>query len=387
MMRRGVWVAEGCRVNHKQALDYTEAILEGAEHRWSGWKSACWVDGEPLRDGVAASHQLSSFYALSLGWGDIAREFMDSRKNPHLLRNFRNQWQGLTWELHSRRREPSELAKRLDSGLEIRVVPDQVAAITCGVDVQDTHLVFVVVGWDRYDSAYVLDYGNAMTFHELLVGVFSRRYQGLSGDELQITMAGVDSGFRTDEVYQFCSNPEFRGDVIPTKGVDTEGSKGKPLVASSLEGSKDSTRKAKMRKNHQYLWKFSKPYFQERLQKRLDSLEAGQHGSLNLPTVAARDDDFMEQLANNAPIQMDSGKIAWEKIHENYPDDYRDALVIADVVRECWDHGSENRYVMALQKREMNRNVAKKKKPAAKPKKDEKPKYHNRKGGWLGGIN
>jgi len=386
MMRRGVWVPEGCSVNHEEALKHTQSILEDyTNHDWNGWRDACWIEGEPMRGGVSASYQLSSFYALSLGWGDIAREFMDSRKNPHLLRNFRNQWQGLTWELHNRRREPSELAKRLDSGLNKGAVHDSVGVITVGVDVQDLHLVYVVAGWGKDDRCYVLDYGTVFSFQELLKGVFSQVYTGVRGDNVVISMAGIDSGFRTDEVYQFCSNQEFKGAVRPTKGVDSDGSKNRPLIASSLEGSKDSTRKALFNARKMHLWKFSKPYFQERLQRRLDSLEAGQDGSLNLPTDATKDEDFMEQLSNNAPIEKPGGSVAWEKVHESYPDDYRDALVIADVVREMWERGSKDRYDIALRQREVNRNNMK---GNAKPVDKKKPqsKYHDRQGGWLEGI-
>jgi hypothetical protein len=93
----------------------------------------------------------------------------------------------------------------------------------------------------------------------------------------------------------------------------------------------------------------------------------------------------MEQLSNNAPIEKPGGSVAWEKVHESYPDDYRDALVIADVVREMWERGSKDRYDIALRQREVNRNNMK---GNAKPVDKKKPqsKYHDRQGGWLEGI-
>lgn len=378
MMRRGVWCPDGCEVRSSAALAITEATIRtGEPHAWSGWKSADWVSGTPPRSPQDASYQLSSLYALSLGWGDIAKEFVTSNKNPQELRNFVNQWLGETWQIRGARHPWQELAKRLNGGYRAGNVPDEVGVLTVGIDVQEHHFVFVVVGWGVDDREYVITWGEIESWEELKRTVLARRYGGGELAPLPIALGGIDSGHRTDEVYGYCRE---LGDALrPTKGFDALE---KPILASNLEGARSETRHALALRSGMHLWKFQKPYWQEEFQRRLDSFTAGQSGSLSLPIEACESQDFMAQITNNAPQPTEKGRIVWGKVHDADPDDLRDALVIARVVKQMWTRGNEQRV-------QLNHAARRKvQKPSSRP---ESPKANplvpfSRPGGWIDGV-
>lgn len=379
MIRRGVWLPDGCEVVDEIAIAAAEQRMRPLESmpKWQGWKFSPWITGTPLRDGPDQSYQLSSLYALSLSWGDIAAEFVKCHDRPQLLRNFVNQWKAETWELKRRTHSTEELAERLRGKHRLGIAPDQCAVITIGVDVQAGHFVWIAVGWGEADRAFVLDYGEVVTWQELRRDVLAHRFRGDSLGELPIAMGGIDSGHRTDEVYGYCQ--EIGDALRPTKGFDTLD---KPILPSSLEFARSDSRRANAFAAKMYLWKFSKGHWQEELQRRLDTLSAGQPGSLSIPIEAAEDFDFLEQIANNAPVEQPNGKIVWEKIHEANPDDYRDALVIARVTKEMWTRGNESRIQLAFAARERGA-VARKVVTSSQP---QQSRFLDRPGGWIGGM-
>lgn len=351
MIRRGVWCPAGCTVIDKIALAVAEGRLK---HEWRGWKSAPWIEGTPARDGEDASYQLSSLYSLALSWGDIAKKWVNVHKKPALLRNFINQWLAETWEVRKTVTTAEEVAKRLNGGFPRGEVPDDVAFLTVGIDVQADYFVWVVVGWGIGDRGYVVDYGSAATWAEIADKVLLREFRGKALPGLVPVRAGIDSGHRTDEVYTLCK--DFGPTLRPTKGVESQE---KPILPSNLEFSTRPGAKQFMRANQMMLWKFWKGYFQEELQNRLDSLEANAPGSLTLCTAAAEDEDFIAQLLNNAPMESESGRLIWDKLHESDPDDFRDAVVIAKVAKEMFVKGSEEQVATLLDaRRNPNRTPA-----------------------------
>ena len=377
MMRRGVWCPEGCEIDDAEAIRAAECVNSGSAHQWKGWRTAPWIIGTPKRNGQDASYQLSSLYALSLGWGDIAKEFVKSKRNTQELRNFVNQWLGETWQIRGTRHDWQKLGERLNGGYGVGVVPDECGVLTVGIDVQADRFVWVVCGWACEDRAYVIDWGETPTWAEMK-RILARRFDA---GALPIAMGGIDSGHRTDEVYGYCR--EIGDCLRPTKGFDALE---RPYIASSLEGTRDETRKAVAQRNKMYLWKVNKPYWQEELQRRLDNFEAGKPGALTLPHEAADSQDFMMQLTNNAPQENEKGRMIWGKIHPADPDDIRDALIIARVVKEMWTRGNEGRIALAVSTRRSQRpaksaNTSEKNHAATGP-----AAMFPRPGGWIEGM-
>ena len=211
MMRRGVWCPEGCKINNERALAYAEeCMVEPENHEWSGWSNACWVDGKPARDGGDASYQLSSHYALSLGWGDIAKEFLQSKDKTHEFRNFKNQWEGVTWERHERKQTWEELGGRLITSTKRGIVPVGMSLITIGVDKQGEFYVYDVEAWGPMQSSHTVAYGYADSAKELLE-VLNSKWACDNNEFLRASMVLIDSGFRPREVHEFIESSKDIG--------------------------------------------------------------------------------------------------------------------------------------------------------------------------------
>lgn len=321
MLHRSVWCPHGCTVDNEAAL----AVAESEDHAWRGWSRADWIRGTPTRDSSDASYQLSSLYASSLNWSDYAHEWAISYKKPDTRHSFINNWDGETYSVRESTATWEQVGKRLRGIVTHGVVPDIAACVTVGVDVQADHFVYVVVAWGVDETGYVIDYGRVPIFGDVR-DILTKAYPGEHIATCRPIMSGIDSGHRTDEIYGHCA--AFGPRLLPTKGFDRLE---KPVMPSSLDSSTSEERKRRMAAAKMHLWKFSKAFFHEELQARLDTIKPGEEGALILSPVASEDQDFLEQLLNNA--QSGSGhNVIWAKIHDSQPDDYRDALVIARVV-------------------------------------------------------
>ncbi len=103
-----------------------------------------------------------------------------------------------------------------------------VAVVTCSVDVHGDHLAVATWGWCMGQRVLLLDYerwhgdtsqlDDAETWGKLRQHVETKRYAADDGRIYPITVTMVDSGFLTDQVYQFCA--EYDAGVFPCKGRD-----------------------------------------------------------------------------------------------------------------------------------------------------------------------
>ena len=96
-----------------------------------------------------------------------------------------------------------------------------------GVDVQQDYLAFEVVGYGPNLESWSIDWGNISgntadpEVWDELAKRMGNTYPIESGGRMSIRMAGVDTGFRTQDVYRFCkSQPPTR--VIAIKGRDAQ---------------------------------------------------------------------------------------------------------------------------------------------------------------------
>ena len=87
-----------------------------------------------------------------------------------------------------------------------------------GVDVQETEIYYVIRAWalkDELLQSWVISWGVIGSFDEL-AHVAMENYPGFETENVyRINAAGIDSRYRTSEVYQFCS--QYNG-FLPIKG-------------------------------------------------------------------------------------------------------------------------------------------------------------------------
>lgn len=179
----------------------------------------------------SVSYHLSSIYSPWVTFGDVAYEFKNSKDTPATLMNFINSWLAEPWR--SSKTKSTQNMEFTQSNYPCGVVPDKAVLLIASVDVQLDHFWWEVRAYAPGVKSYLIDYGQASTWEDLEEIIINREYPSEYGEPRQVMKAGIDSGFRTDEVYQFCSRfPEV---CIPVKGSSNHSTMAAPYTMTSLE--------------------------------------------------------------------------------------------------------------------------------------------------------
>lgn len=179
----------------------------------------------------SVSYHLSSIYSPWVTFGDVAYEFKNSKGTPATLMNFINSWLAEPWK--SSKTKSTQNMEFTQSNYPCGVVPDKAVLLIASVDVQLDHFWWEVRAYAPGVKSYLIDYGQASTWEDLEKIIINREYPSEYGESRQVMKAGIDSGFRTDEVYQFCSRfPEV---CIPVKGSSNHSTMAAPYTMTSLE--------------------------------------------------------------------------------------------------------------------------------------------------------
>ncbi|HEV3022932.1 MAG TPA: terminase gpA endonuclease subunit, partial [Pirellulales bacterium] len=302
-----------------------------------------YLRGTPRRRGPEAGFQLSSMYALSLGWGDYAREFVRTHKKPQLLRNFVNGWEGRTWEPRKSKTLPEQLGERLGvDTLKRGHVPDEAAYITIGIDKQGADggfYPFVVLAHGEQQRSWLVQWGEAADTGELMSEILTQAWPAIestddevpTGYPLPASLALLDSGYGTKDVYDFCADKRY---VLPAKG----GAGDAPYRVVRLGGGRDKTTRvaastSDVEAGYTTLVHVNVDFWESEIQARLDDRLPGEPGSLSIPLDAGRDIDLCMQLLNGVQADKvdarENAKLLWVKRDVNVPNDYRDCLRMA----------------------------------------------------------
>lgn len=173
-------------------------------------------------------YHLNSLYSPYgwLSWAEIAAKYEAARKHDNLMQPFVNTMLGLPYEVKGEKPEWQELFARR-GGYEKCVPPNDVALITAGVDVQENRIELEIVGWAKGKVSYSLDYrvlrGDTAQpdvwaqLADVLDEVFVRE----DGALMKIAAMGIDTGFQTSRVYEFC-RAQPAGRVFCLKGMSAQ---------------------------------------------------------------------------------------------------------------------------------------------------------------------
>jgi phage terminase large subunit GpA-like protein len=162
---------------------------------------------------ITAFH-INAIYSPWVRFGDVAYEFMKSKDFPELLMNFVNSWLAEPWENTEVKLNSDKVLER-QSDYEEGVVPDGTLLITAGVDVQKNYFYYTIRAWGTSMTSWNIAHGMADTWDNIEY-IMNLPYQDKRGQVFQVNLCAVDSGDRTDEVYDFCAiNQEW---AVPVKG-------------------------------------------------------------------------------------------------------------------------------------------------------------------------
>lgn len=205
---------------------------EAGEHLKAGMVAAGrWRATRPEIKGHAGFRINSLISPLAnASWGKLAAEFLAAKDNPSDLQTFVNLVLGEGWREAGEELDQDALAARAEpfglGGVEQQPFPEEVLAITAGVDVQRKDRIEVtLVGWDEEKTAYVLGHrviwglpADDETWQEL-DELLKTKWRHPFGGEIGIDAVAVDSGDgeTLEAVYRFCL-PRIRRKVLPIKG-------------------------------------------------------------------------------------------------------------------------------------------------------------------------
>lgn len=157
---------------------------------------------------------LNVFYSPWIKLGDIAYEFVRSKKYPDLLMNFINSWLAEPWEDVESSSSAEKVLQRT-SNLNALEVPEGPVMITGGADVQKKCIFYTIRAWTEDMTNYNIAHGQICSFNELEY-VMNTTYYDKNNQGYMVNLCCVDSGDQTDDVYDFCSiNAEW---ATPVKG-------------------------------------------------------------------------------------------------------------------------------------------------------------------------
>lgn len=209
------YVCENCkgaiRDHHK-----TEMLSKGE------WRA---TNKEKVSDKVIGFH-LNSLYSPVgwLSWEACVQNYEMAKDNEQLLKAWTNTTLGLTWEEKGDSPDWGVLFDRREH-YRIGTVPHGAYVLTAGVDVQNDRLEAEIVGWGQNLESWSIDYriiygspANSETWQKLSQ-LLEENFESEDGIVRKINMLAVDTGFMTQEVYNWVRSHSFNN-VMAIKGAD-----------------------------------------------------------------------------------------------------------------------------------------------------------------------
>jgi phage terminase large subunit GpA-like protein len=161
-----------------------------------------------------------------------------AKRGKESLRVFINTYLAEGWEERGARMNPHTLtSRREDYGPGVEV-PAGAAVLTAGVDVQENRFELQVQAWGFAGERWVVDWRSINgdpkkpETRAALLEALSRKYAHAQGPQLGIHAACIDTGYATEEIYDFVLAYQSRR-IFAVKGVG--GRAGEPIVSKAIE--------------------------------------------------------------------------------------------------------------------------------------------------------
>ena len=165
----------------------------------------------------SVAYWLNTLYSPFTRFSEIAKEFLRCKDDPELLQNFVNSWLAEPWE-DTKLRTNAELVLERQTEVEAYALPKWTKLITAGIDVQENCLYWTIRAWGDYMTSQNIAHGQALSMNEV-AQIMNTEFIHPDGQRLLVSLALMDSGDQTDEVYDFCLlNSDW---VLPSKGTGT----------------------------------------------------------------------------------------------------------------------------------------------------------------------
>lgn len=161
---------------------------------------------------------INTLYSPFVRFSEIAKKFMETRDDTEKLQNFINSWLAEPWE-DTRLKTSADMVLERQTQIPAYTVPEWAKLLTAGVDVQKGYFYWSIRAWGDFITSQNIAHGQARSFEEI-EALMNMQYMREDGAPMLVNLAIIDSGYDTDDVYDFCvNNSEW---AIPGKGATHE---------------------------------------------------------------------------------------------------------------------------------------------------------------------
>lgn len=201
---------------------HCKSKIEEYEKTWmmSEENGAKWIPQNPGHR--HRGYKINSFYSPIgwVSWVDIIHEWIKAKKaedegDSTLMQVFFNTRLAEPWE-EARESTNAEDILLLKNDVEYGAVPPDTAALVMAVDVQQDHFWYKVQALKYGAGKHTMRYGRVETW-AALEEILYTQYFDAQNNLFMIALCAVDSGFKRDEVYEFCAMNSDK--CIPIKGA------------------------------------------------------------------------------------------------------------------------------------------------------------------------
>ncbi len=263
-----------------------------------------WLPTYPER--LKRGYQISSLYS-PLGWVSwlqIVKEFLEAKTFKERLKVWMNTRLGEVFEEKGETHDWLALKNRAES-YHVLTVPAGGLLLTAGIDTQDNRLAVVIRAWGRGEESWLIYWGELYgdparpEVWQELDDLLSRSFDHVSGQQLRIISAGIDSGgHHTSEVYSFARRKAPV--VMAVKGSNL---RGRPIIGHPK--SIDFTWRGQVVKNGVQLWSIGTDTAKSTLYSRLKITTPGP-GCYHFP-IGIEDDYFIQLTAEKLMTRFVKG--------------------------------------------------------------------------------
>ncbi len=185
-------------------------------HKMEMLRAGRWKpDKEPAGRVRFVAFHINAIYSPWVTFGQVAKEFWDSKDFPEKLMNFVNSWLAEPWEDKAAAMDSDKVLER-QSDLPEGVVPEYTQLLTGGVDVQKGYMYWEIDAWGAKLTSQNIAHGIVESWEEL-EEIMNKRWPDTNGEaKWQVNLCGIDAGFDTEAVYEFCL--EHQDWAVPVKG-------------------------------------------------------------------------------------------------------------------------------------------------------------------------
>lgn len=278
-----------------------------------------WIADEQLNyKPKVVGYRLNTLYSPWVSFAEVAKEFLKSKDDPTSLMNFVNSWLGEPWKSKSSEvKAKAVLDKKTD--IPHGIVPHETLILTAGVDRQQGYFYWVVRAWMPGMRSTKIANGSAETWDDLKP--IMDQYWPIENSEkkMQIILYAVDSGYATEDTYDFCQFAYGQATVaIPVKGAS------QALAGYYKRVNLQPNEKGRTWQRAMILYEIDTNKYKDLIMYRLNK-ELGEEGCWMVD--ADTDEEYANMITAEQKVR-DGDKEVWRQIGKR-PNHYLDCEVYA----------------------------------------------------------